>query len=229
MNQKTVTIPVEDKGSVSGVLSIPEGYPPEGGIGAIFAHGAANDMNNPLIVWIADGLCQAGYSTLRFNFLYREKGKDSIDSQGTLEKTWSSALAFFKENSGCHPKEVIAVGKSLGGRVASQMIADGKLDVNRLVFLGYPLHPPGKKEKIRDEHLYRIKIPMLFFAGARDPFADLSLLKGVVDKIEGDRTLEIIEGGNHSFDLPESSDASQEAVYDRILQKSLQWLEREKK
>lgn len=226
MNQKKVTIPVEDKGTVSGVLSIPEGYPPVGGIGAIFAHGAANDMDNPLIVKTANGLCQAGYITLRFNFLYREKGKNSIDSQTILEKTWSSALTYFKENSGCDLEKIIAVGKSLGGRIASQMIADHQLDVDRLVFLGYPLHPPGKKEKIRDEHLYRIHIPMLFFAGTRDPFADLPLLKGVVDKIEGDRTLEIIEDGDHSFDLPKSSDTPQGMVYDFILQKLLQWLER---
>ena len=225
MNLQNVTIPVEDNRAVSGVLSIPEKYPPGGGIGAIFAHGAANDMDNPLIVKIANGLCQAGYVTLRFNFLYRENGKDSIDSQSTLEKTWSSALAFFKESSGCHPKKIIAVGKSLGGRIASQMIADGKLAADRLVFLGYPLHPPGKKEKIRDEHLYRIHIPMLFFAGTRDPFADLSLLKAVVDKIPGDPALDIIEGGDHSFDLPNSSNTPQGMVYDFILQKLLQWLE----
>ena len=225
MNQQKITIPVEDKGTVSGVLSIPEGYPPNGGIGAIFAHGAANDMDNPLIVKIANGLCQAGFITLRFNFLYREKGKDSIDSQTTLEKTWSSALTYFKENSGCDIERTIGVGKSLGGRIASQMIAEDQLAADRLVFLGYPLHPPGKKDKIRDEHLYRIPIPMLFFAGTRDPFADLSLLKGVVDKIPGDPTLEIIEDGDHSFDLPKSSDIPQGMVYDRILRKTLQWLE----
>jgi uncharacterized protein len=226
VNRQTVTIPSEGEGMVSGVLSIPETYPATGGTGAIFAHGAANDMNNPLIVEIANGLCHAGYPTLRFNFLYREKGQDSIDSLETLERTWFSALSFFKNSSEHRLDEVIAVGKSLGGRIASQMIAEGKLPANRLIFLGYPLHPPGKKEKLRDEHLYHIGIPMLFFAGTRDPFADLSLLQGVVDKIEGDRTLEVIEDGDHSFDLPETSKTPQGMVYDRILQKTLQWLER---
>ena len=119
---------------------------------------------------------------------------------------------------------IIAAGKSLGGRVASQMAARGDLPAARLIFFGYPLHAPGKKDVLRDAHLYEIKMPMLFFAGTRDTLCDLTELKHVLCKLEASWDLEVIEGGNHSFDLPKSYETSEQDVYDRILNKSLEWL-----
>ena len=92
-------------------------------------------------------------------------------------------------------------GKSLGGRIASMAVADGGVAAAGLVFLGYPLHPPGKPERIRDEHLYRIEVPMIFVEGTRDPFATPELLAGVISKL-GDRAdLISIEGGDHSMNV----------------------------
>jgi predicted alpha/beta-hydrolase family hydrolase len=95
---------------------------------------------------------------------------------------------------------VLVGGKSLGGRIASMCVADG-MPAAGLVFLGYPLHPPGKPERIRDEHLYRISVPMLFLHGTRDPFADGALLSKVVRKLGDRATLVEVEGGDHSFNL----------------------------
>ena len=124
----------------------------------------------------------------------------------------------------CGPDTMVAIGKSMGGRVASQMVADGLLPADRLVFLGYPLHPPKRKEKMRDSHLYRIRIPMLFFVGTRDPLCDPARLRSVLSRLKAPGDLETIEGGDHSFRLPESAGTGQQNVYDQILHKTLEWL-----
>jgi hypothetical protein len=112
----------------------------------------------------------------------------------------------------------------MGGRIASQMAADGHLSPLALVFLGYPLHPPGKKSPLRDAHLGRINIPMLFFAGTRDALCDLELLKPVLDRLKPLAALEVVEGGDHSFVLPKSFKVSEEQVYNAILQRTIAWL-----
>ncbi|MBT8332742.1 MAG: hypothetical protein KJP06_10515, partial [Deltaproteobacteria bacterium] len=89
-----LSIPVGDKESVSGILSVPDNFDHHKTTGVIFAHGAANDMYNPLIRFVAGGMHQAGYLTLRFNFLYKEKGKKSPDSQAKLVQTWQSVYHF---------------------------------------------------------------------------------------------------------------------------------------
>jgi predicted alpha/beta-hydrolase family hydrolase len=95
---------------------------------------------------------------------------------------------------------VLAGGKSLGGRIASMCVADG-MPAAGLVFLGYPLHPPGKPERARDQHLDRVTVPMLFLQGTSDPFASPDLLRGVVRRLGARAELEEIEGGDHSFNV----------------------------
>ena len=112
----------------------------------------------------------------------------------------------------------------MGGRVASQMAADGLLPVDRLIFLGYPLHPAGDKEKLRDSHLYRIQAPMLFFAGTRDPLCALEKLKDVLHQLKASWQLFVIEGGDHSFHVPKSFHKTEEEIFSQIAQKSLEWL-----
>ncbi len=182
-------------------------------------------MYNPLIVFLAEGLADAGYSTLRFNFPYRENGRKTPDSQSVLVLTWQCVYEFFKEEAGCRMNKIIATGKSMGGIVASRMVAEGLLPVDGLVFFGYPLHSPGEKERMRDGHLYQINIPMLFFAGTRDPFCDLAKLKEVLDRLDYSRDLVTIDGGDHSFDLPESAETSQQDVYNLILNKTVEWMD----
>jgi len=225
MVRKEVTIPIGEKGAVSGILSMPEGYIEAGGTGIIISHGAANDMDNPLIVFLADGLAEAGYVTLRFNFLYRQQNRKSPDSQHELEHTWACVYRFLKDDAGCGLNAIVAAGKSMGGRIASQMVANGMMTPDRLVFFGYPLHAPGKQDRLRDDHLYRISIPMLFFEGTRDPFCDLHTLKNVLGRVESSWDLEIIEGGDHSFDLPKSATMSRQEVYERMVNKTIEWLE----
>jgi hypothetical protein len=112
----------------------------------------------------------------------------------------------------------------MGGRVASQMVAERQLSVNRLIFLGYPLHAPGKKDRLRDAHLYRIQMPMLFFAGTRDTLCDLDLLKTVLDRLTAPWDLEVIEGGDHSFRVPNNHPISQDDTHAQILRAATSWL-----
>ena len=219
-----VIVPVSAEESVSGVLGLPPAFIPGRTAAVIVAHGAGNDMDNPLLAHFSDGLCRAGFLSLRFNFPYKEKGQKAPDPQEKLIRTWQAAFEFIKTHPQYGTSLIVASGKSMGGRVASQMTAEGMISPKALVFLGYPLHPPGKKEQLRDAHLYSITVPMLFFAGTRDALCDINLLQSVLNRLQAAWKLETIEGGDHSFALPKSFRASEEDVHERILQRTLSWL-----
>jgi len=120
----------------------------------------------------------------------------------------------------------VAGGKSMGARVVSQLAGAGRLEADRFACWGYPLHPPGRKTQLRDSHLDTIRNPMLFVTGTRDAFCDMTLLKGVVDRLGRRATLKVIEDGDHSFRLPKSSETRQQEVYASILDETLGWLKR---
>jgi predicted alpha/beta-hydrolase family hydrolase len=195
------------------------------GAGIITAHGAGNDMGNDLLAAFSEGMAQAGYPVLRFNFPYKEKGLKAPDKPGKLEDTWTAACRYFKEDSPTKVKHLIAAGKSMGGRIASQMAAVGRLPADGLIFLGYPLHPSSDRSKVRDEHLYHVEMPMLFFAGTRDTLCDLTILQSVLDKLPTPWELEIIDGGDHSFHVPKSMGIPESEIYHRIVTRTKQWLE----
>lgn len=224
MQMESVQIPVEKEDAVSGELAIPDQWRP-GGTAAVFAHGAANDMNHPLLVSLAESFSDAGCLSLRFNFLYREMGKKSVDTERRLSLAWERAIGFLGERSDLKPGHVIAVGKSLGGRIASQMAAEGSLPAEGLIFLGYPLHAPGKTDKLRTEHLGKIGLPMLFFSGTRDPFGEAALMKRTVEGLS-EATLEVVPDGDHSLGLPKTAAADQESVYRGVAASALDWLRR---
>ena len=173
MVKEPISIEIIGMGNVSAVLSGSDQPGDSNKTGVIIAPGAANDMNNSLIVAVADSLAAAGYTTLRFNFPYKEKGKKSPDTEPTLIRTWQCAVTHLLNNERFPVDRVVAAGKSMGGRIASQMVAADQMAVEALIFLGYPLHAPGRTDKLRDSHLYEIKKRMLFFAGTRDPLCNI--------------------------------------------------------
>jgi len=224
MRSVNVTIPVTADESVSGLLAVPQGFAAGQSSAVIIAHGAGNDMHNPLLAHFSEGLCRAGHLSLRFNFPYKEKGQKAPDAQEKLARAWQGAFEFVKNHPRFGTARIVAAGKSMGGRIASQMAADGLLPVKALVFLGYPLHPPGKKDQLRDAHLYRTSVPMLFFAGTRDTLCDIDLLRIVLNRMKAPWELETIEGGDHSFVLPKSFETSEADVYEKILRRTTAWL-----
>jgi len=219
-----MAVPVGDMGTASAVLCLP-------GIehkrtAVIVAHGAGNDMNAPLITSFARGLCSAGYPALRFNFLYKERGKSAPDRQDVLVDTWAAVFAHARELMAGKVDFWVAAGKSMGGRVASQMVAEGLLPVDGLIFLGYPLHPANDTERLRDSHLYGISVPMLFFAGTRDPLCSMPKLTGVFERLKAPRDLFTVEGGDHSFHVPRALHRSDEDIFAGITAKAVEWLDR---
>jgi predicted alpha/beta-hydrolase family hydrolase len=168
---------------------------PKGGPIVVLGHGAGGDLRGGLLEGFAGGLAAAGVGCLRFNFLYSERGKRAPDREPLLRTAWSAAFDRGRRLG----EPVWAGGKSMGGRIASMMAADGELDAAGLVFVGYPLHAPGKPDRLRDEHLGRIRVPMLFLQGTADAFARTDLLEGVLARLGDRATLHPVEGGDHSF------------------------------
>ena len=162
----------------------------------VVAHGAGAGMDHPFLVGFTRALNALGVATLRFNFPYREAGKKFPDRPPVAIAAWRTAMDAAAARSGSRP--LWAAGKSFGGRMASMAVAEG-MSAAGLIYLGYPLHPPGKPEKIRDEHLYGLTVPMLFLQGTRDTFATPELLDGVAARIGPNATVEWRQGGDHSF------------------------------
>ncbi|MCQ1949771.1 dienelactone hydrolase [Arthrobacter sp. zg-Y859] len=188
-----LSIPVGE-GHVSAVLFRPDGAD----VTVVVAHGAGTGMEHPFLTGFTGALNDGGAATLRFNFPYREAGKKFPDRAPVAVETWKAVMATVAERDDAGP--VWACGKSFGGRMASMAVAEG-MPAAGLVYLGYPLHPPGKPEKLRDEHLYGLTLPMLFLQGTRDTFALPGELEPVAHRIGPNARVERIEGGNHSFEV----------------------------
>ena len=166
---------------------------------AVLAHGAGAGMRSAFMEGIAAALPPLGIAVLRFDFPYMAAGRKAPDRPPVLLETWHQAHELGAAKAPGLP--LVAGGRSMGGRIASMAVAEG-MPADGLVFFSYPLHPPGKPEKLRDAHLYEVTIPMLFIQGTRDPFARPDLLAAVLDRL-GDRAqLLSIEGGDHSLRAP---------------------------
>jgi predicted alpha/beta-hydrolase family hydrolase len=185
--------------TVKGPVSAKYARPPSPLATIVVAHGAGAGMDHPFIAGFARACVDDGLAALRFNFPYIEGGRRSPDTEAVLRDTWRAVFDVASARSRGEP--VWASGKSLGGRIASMCAADAEIQAAGLVFLGYPLHPPGKPERIRDEHLYRIEVPMLFLQGTADPFASSDLLRKIVKKLGDRATLVPFEGAGHSFEV----------------------------
>ena len=139
-----------------------------------------------------------GLAVARFDFPYMHAGRKAPDPAPALVETWRLARAAVAERTGL---PLVAGGKSLGGRIASMAVAEG-MPADALVFLGYPLHPPGRPEKLRRDHLAQVAVPMLFLQGSRDAFAQPDLLSETVAGLGERARLVEVEGGDHSFRVP---------------------------
>lgn len=168
------------------------------GVTAIVAHGAGADMDHPFLTGFTAALHDQGFSTLRFNFPYVEQGRRMPGPASHAIVTWRAVVDFARAQD--PDASVWAIGKSYGGRMASMAVAEG-MEVAGLVYLGYPLHAPGKPEKPRAEHLPSISVPQLFIEGQNDPFIQpVSQFDEVVATCQ-DATVVWIEGGGHTFEV----------------------------
>lgn len=168
----------------------------------VLAHGSGAGKDHDFLKGYALAVAHKGISVLRFNFPYMDAGKKFPDRAPVAVEAWKQMREWVGTNlSGERP--VFAAGKSFGGRMASLAVAEG-MDARSLLFLGYPLHAPKKEDKLRDEHLYALQVPMLFLEGTRDPFANPEIMTRVVAGLNQDSELVWCEGGDHSFKVARS-------------------------
>ena len=209
-------------GSVSSLWALPPGYV-AGGNAVALAHGAGTSMHGPFLSAMHLGLAELGLLSVKFNFPYTEQGRKAPDRMPRLEAAWRAVLAALRGDPELAPGRLFLGGKSMGGRVASHLVAAGAA-CDGLLLLGYPLHPAGKPERLRDGHLADIDCPMLFIEGTRDPLCRLGLLRPVLARLGGRARLHLIEGGDHSFRLPKRLGRSEREVWDEILEAASHWM-----
>ena len=184
----------------------------DGGKGAaalVIGHGAGAGMDHPFMSGFAEALASAGVSALRFNFPYIEAGRRTPGSPKDATAAFEAVFDAAVDRAG--GRSVFAGGKSYGGRMASVAAAEG-MPCRGLVFLGYPLHAPGRPEQVRDQHLYELEQPMLFLQGTKDPFADPDVLQQVLRRLGDRETYVPFEDAGHSFERSRKDDARANAA-----------------
>jgi predicted alpha/beta-hydrolase family hydrolase len=197
--------------------------PPDAPDLLILAHGAGAGMDLPFMAHFAAGLGRHGIRVMRFNFLYSEQGRKAPDRGPVLEETYRRIAGYAQTDLG--PKRLFLGGKSMGGRIASQIAAgDVAFPAAGLVFLGYPLHPPGRPERLRDAHLATVSAPMLFVEGTRDPFCPLETLRRVLERVAAPSTVVVVEDGDHSFKVRKSSGRTAEEALDEAIASVASWI-----
>ncbi len=179
----------------------------------VCAHGAGAGMRHVFLEHLAATLGAHGIAMLRYNFLYMEAGKGRVDPPALAHAAVRAAVAAAR----AHGLPLLAGGKSFGGRMTSQaQAAEALPGVRGLAFFGFPLHPPGKPDTARADHLDQVRIPSLFLQGTRDEFAQLDLLQRVVQRLGARAAVHLIAGGDHSFKVKKSSGKTEQDVLQEL-------------
>jgi predicted alpha/beta-hydrolase family hydrolase len=193
-------------------------------------HGAGANQLSGFMTLFANGLAERGLDAMTYNFVYTEQGRGVPDPKAKLETCLRAVIESALSNKKLKGNKLVIGGKSMGGRIASQVAADAceKKDaiskqIAGLVFLGYPLHPPGNPAKLRVEHLPSIKMPMLFVQGTRDSLGTSDEIKPFVKKLKLPAEIYSIEGGDHSFKAPKKFGKTQDQIYEGAMDEIVRW------
>jgi predicted alpha/beta-hydrolase family hydrolase len=191
----------------------------------VLAHGAGAGMSHPFLAALAEQLAAAGIATFRYQFPYMEQRRRAPDAPAVLMNTVAAAVrAAAKE---APELALLAGGKSMGGRMTSSAAAQGLLEgVRGLVFFGFPLHPPNRPGTKRADHLKDAGLPMLFLQGTRDSFADLKLLRRVVESLGSRATLHVMDTADHSFHVLKRARRSDDDVLRELAETTAAWAQR---
>jgi len=183
----------------------------DGQTGLLLAHGAGTNQDHPRLVELRDGLAAAGLTVLTFNYLYTEADRKRPDTQPLLLNAHRAARDFLSGEVG---GPVILAGRSMGGRMGTYLAAAGEPALG-VVLYAYPLHPPGRPDKLRADHLPAITAPMLFFQGTRDPLSRMELFDRYIRPLPN-ATVESLEA-DHS--LGGARNAA------RLIERTTEWIE----
>lgn len=192
----------------------------------LLAHGAGSDHRAPALVSVADALAAAGIPSLRFDYPYRAAGRRAPDRPPVLAAATRAAAAELAQRSGVPSDRLVLGGRSMGGRIASLVVAD-ELDPEPalgLLLLGYPLHPAGKPERRRDGHFARLDLPVCFVSGTRDSLAPRSELTRAARKVTGPVTLHWLESADHGYRPLKATGRSIDDVVAEVAETSVTWV-----
>ena len=191
----------------------------------ILGHGAGAGQRSTFMVDFARGLSRLGIDVITFNFLYTEQGRRIPDRAPALEACYRAVIEAVRANVESGRQSLFIGGKSMGGRIATQVAAaDPALPLAGLVLLGYPLHPPGKPADRRDKHLPAIARPMLFVQGSRDAFGRPDELTPILNALRPAPALHVAAQGDHSFKLARKNPAAQAALYGDLQRVIADWI-----
>jgi predicted alpha/beta-hydrolase family hydrolase len=190
----------------------------------ILGHGAGAGQTSNFMVYFAEALAARGITTITFNFLYSQQGRRTPDPNDRLEACYRAVIRTVRDEVGLGGDRLAIGGKSMGGRIASQVADADAGDLAGLVFLGYPLHPPGRPDRLRTRHLSNIRAPMLFVQGSRDAFGTPDELRTIIQQLAAPAELYVVEGGDHSFRVPKRSGIAQDQIYCAIHNRIAAWL-----
>ena len=191
----------------------------------VLGHGAGAGQYSAFMVEFARAIAALGVDVVTFNFPYIEQRRRIPDRGPVLEACYRSVIAAVHAEVGSAKRALFIGGKSMGGRIATQVAAaDQTLPIAGLVLLGYPLHPPGRSTERRDKHLPAVGRPMLFVQGSRDAFGTPTELVPVIDAIGPPASIHVVSGGDHSLKLARKDPAVQAAVYDDVRRTMVEWM-----
>lgn len=220
MSKFTVTL---DGGATSAIV-----YPADAeplGATLVLAHGAGAGQQSTFMIAFARSLSMRGADVVTFNFPYIEQHRRIPDRGPVLEACFRAVIARVRDEVPSARDALFIGGKSMGGRIATQAVAaDASLPVIGIVLLGYPLHPPGRLDQLRDKHLPAVRRPMLFVQGTRDAFGTPAELTPILEGLSPHPTLHAVDGGDHSFKMSRRDPAAQEAVYATVQEAMIAWM-----
>ncbi len=218
MEPRKVAIAVDREVTVSALLDRPK----DARACLVLAHGAGAGMTHPFMAAIAAGLGERGIATLRYNFPYMERRSPRPDPPKVATAAVRAAVT---EGSRLMPKlPLFAGGKSFGGRMTSQAEAERPLGVRGIVFLGFPLHPPGKRSDERAAHLDKVAVPLLFLQGSKDAFAELDLLQPMTTRLGERATLTLFDSADHSFHVAAKTGKRDADIRRELIDSAATWM-----
>lgn len=216
MTERQLRIDVPDRGGVSAFTADPEADPI--GWTFVYAPGAGSGVHDPFGKHVCRTLPKDGFATLRFQFPYQEAGRHSPDPPRVLEATWHAVLELVR----LRPGRIAVAGRSMGGRIGSQVVAKG-VAADAVLLFAYPLHPPGRPEKRRTEHLPAISVPTFFCSGTNDAFGTPDELREAAGLVP-DKTVHFLEHADHGFSVRKSSGRTREEVWNEAASAARDWL-----
>jgi predicted alpha/beta-hydrolase family hydrolase len=191
----------------------------------VLAHGAGAGQHHAFMTSTAGALADRGVDVVTFDFLYTAAKRRSPDRPPVLESTWRDVVAQVRALGLSRSATLVMGGKSMGGRIASQVLAsDDAPAAQGLVLLGYPLHPPGQPEKLRVAHLPSLRTPTLVVQGSRDEFGGADEVRSAFGVVPATVEWHVVAGGDHSFKVRRDAGSSQADVFNAIYDRVAAWI-----